>query len=321
MAFPNPFNVPNASNSPYLQSIAGVGGQYNQLFGNAQTPLVDASGNLISAGQSQIGPGEFDPTVASLLATSQAPINTGLEDYFYNKYMADVNGRLGARQLLGQGVGEGLANDASRGYLAQRADTALGRQIAAGNAASGLRTGQVGRAASLTGAGLSPYDTLNNLLRGQGNVYGNAAELNNQTGISNARIAAGLTPTYLNLAGNALGALGKSAGSIYDTLTQPMSDSQIANVRDQGLTSDTSAGGGGGGGDSAPDISGYFTWARGGRIPGSGNYDHVRAILTPKEYVIRRDVAIPAKSALDRLNAGDFHGAARKLARVGSVAR
>ncbi len=321
MAFPNPFVVPSAANSPYLANLAGVGGAYNTLRSGATPQLLDASGNLINAGQAAIGPGEFDPTVARLLGISQAPVQNDLEDYFFKKYMADANDRVAARGLIGQGAGEGLLNEAAKNYSFGRADTALNRMLAAGEGASALRTGQVGRAASLTGAGLSPYDTLTKLLTGQGNTYGNAAELNNQVGITNARNNAALIPTYFNVAGSALGALGKGVGGAYSALTSPMSDSQIAAVRDRGLTSDTGA-------SSYPDsgqtqVTGGDTMfiARGGRIPGQGAYDHVKALLTPREYVIRRPVAMRAKSALDRLNAGDFGGAARRLAHVASTAR
>lgn len=307
MAFPNPFSVPNVDQSPYLQSLAGVGGAYNSLLNGATGPLVDASGNLINAGQANIGPGEFDPTVAALLSTSRNPVNNDLEDYFFQKYMADANNRVANRGLIGQGAGEGLLNQAAKDYSYGRADTALGRQISSGNAASALRTGQVGRAASLTGAGLAPYDTLQNLLRGQGNVYGNTAELNMAPGLANARNRTALTPTYLNAYGTLLNSVGKSVGGLYDQFTAP-SDTSASSIQ---------PGGDGGG----TEVAGGFYDATGGRVPGKGAYDHVRAILTPHEFVIKRPVAEKARGALESLNAGDFSGAARKLARSASVAR
>lgn len=319
MAVYNPFYVPDASQSPYLRSLGNVGGSYDSLFSGSQKPLVDASGNFINAAQGAIGPSEFDPTVSGLLQTSRQPVNNEMEDYFFQKYMTDANNRVANRGLIGQGAGEGLLNDASKSYSFGRADTALQRSLAAAQGANQLRTGQVGRAASLMGAGLSPYDTLRGLLTGQGNLYGNAAGLGGQVDMSNAR-----NQTYGNLAAfnQFAPVVGSAARGGYDAIFGAPSDASTAASRDAGLTSS-----GGeqpftdGGGDSAPDITGDFTWAEGGRIPGRGAYDHVKAILTPQEYVIRRPVAVQAKGALDRLNAGDFGGAARKLARTASVAR
>lgn len=325
MALPNPFVVPNAQQSPYLRDIAGVGGAYDTLRAGAQPQLTGASSNLISAGQGQIGPSEFDPGVAGLLETARNPVNNALEDYYRQKFMADVGSRVAMHGGMGQGWGEGVMNDAERGFLANRMDSANQRSINAIGAANQVRTGQVGRAASLTGAGLSPYDTLSKMLSGSGNAYATAGELGNQVGIANARNRTSLTPSYLNAYGQlANTGLGAAKGA-YDFFNAPGTDAQIANTRDYGLTSEQpswSASGsdsGGGGGDSVDITGGYL--ADGGRVRGEGAYDHVRAMLTPQEFVVRRPVAMKALPALKELNEGDYDQAVRKLAQVARVAR
>ncbi|MEK7765174.1 MAG: hypothetical protein AAB368_02950, partial [bacterium] len=94
----------------------------------ARRTLMPTAEELTRAGRSAIGPGEFDPSVKALLATSENPVNNVVEDYFRQKYMADVNGRVAARGLIGQGAGEGLINQAGQDYAMTRADTANARR-------------------------------------------------------------------------------------------------------------------------------------------------------------------------------------------------
>lgn len=311
--------------SPYAKDVAHVGHSYDVLMAGARPGFENTSRDMLAAARGQVGPGnEFDPAVAKLLGYAQNPVDNDLESYFQQKYMADVNGRLAQRGLIGQGVGEGLANDAGRAYSAGRADTALQRILAATGGASATRSGQAGRAATYTQAGLAPYDTMSRMLSGEAGAYTGAGALENQrSAINNNKT--GMLGGLAGLGGSGSGSpfgmltglMGSGARGGWNQLfgnNQDLSDSAIAGVRDAGLTTDTSYG-------PAVEVTGGDFLAAGGQIPGRGDYDHVPAVLTPQEFVVRRPVAVKARPALERLNSGDFRGAARKLARIGSLAR
>lgn len=312
--------------SPYAKDVAHVGHSYDVLMAGARPGFESTSRDMLGAARREVGPGnEFDPAVAKLLGYAQKPVDNDLESYFQQKYMADVNGRLAQRGLIGQGVGEGLANDAGRAYSAGRADTALQRILQATGGASSLRSGQAGRAATYTGAGLAPYDTMSRMLSGEAGSYTGAGALENQrSAINNNKTG---------MLGGLSGLGGSGSGSPFGMVTGLMGSGARGGWNQ--LFGGDSAGGGGGGGGTADilrdvggsgggealDVTGGYFVAGGGRIPGRGDYDHVPAVLTPQEFVIRRPVAMKARPALERLNSGDFSGAARKLARIGSLAR
>lgn len=350
MALFIPYNVERASYAPAFSNLGNVGGAYETLTAGAQDyanrNLLPVSSYLSTQGASALGPSEIDPTVAALLETARNPVNNQLEDYFRQKYMADVTGRLGTRGLLGQGAGEALANQAGRDYAFGRADTALGRRINAANAASGLRTGQVNRGLSMTNAGanqgIGAYGMIGNALQGEGNAYARLAGLQSDVNMGNARNNASLTPSYLsaygNLAnfglgalggvykyltrGNGVGSLGTGDAAPSDNYTNADAWGGNTGVTDYGAGADT---GGGGDWGEGIDWGGNFfarggrvrpLAAGGGRIGGRGAYDHIRAVLTPGEFVVKRPIAQKAYPALKALNSGHYRHAARDLARV-----